>query len=150
MGKTALATNIAFNVAKAYAKRANPDGTQKTVDGGGRRLLLAGNVGGAARHPHHLAEQSGVPSWKIRRGDITEPRSSTKIVARRARCSRSRFYIDDTTGGITIAPARTRARRLKRQRGLGLIVVDYLQLLSARRRRARTGCRKSDRDHHAA
>jgi replicative DNA helicase len=74
-----------------------------------------------------IAEQSGVPSYKIRRGDITE--NDFQQVAEAVREMQAiPFYIDQT-GGISIAQLTARARRLKRQRGLDLIVVDYLQLL---------------------
>ena len=75
-----------------------------------------------------IAEQSGVPSYKIRRGDITEHEFHRVAEAMREMQSIP-FYIDQT-GGISIAQLTARARRLKRQRGLDLLVVDYLQLLS--------------------
>ena len=75
-----------------------------------------------------------MPSYKIRRGDITE--SEFHRVAQAARDMQSvPFYIDQT-GGISIAQLAARARRLKRQRGLDLLIVDYLQLLSASKTRS--------------
>jgi replicative DNA helicase len=72
-----------------------------------------------------------VPSYKIRRGDITE--NDFQQVAEAVREMQAiPFYIDQT-GGISIAQLTARARRLKRQRGLDLIVVDYLQLLAGSR-----------------
>ena len=86
-----------------------------------------------------IAEQSGVPSHKIRRGDITEDEFHLITQAMREMQSIP-FYIDQT-GGISIAQLAARARRLKRQRGLDLLVVDYLQLLSGSKRAATTACR---------
>ncbi len=127
MGKTALATNIAFNIAKAYQFRTKPDGAAETVNGGivGFFSLEMSCEQLATRV---IAEQSGVASYKIRRGDITE--HEFHRIAEAARDMQSiPFYIDQT-GGISIAQLVARARRLKRQRGLDLLVVDYLQLLS--------------------
>ena len=81
-----------------------------------------------------IAEQSGVPSYKIRRGDITEHEFHHVAEAMREMQSIP-FYIDQT-GGISIAQLTARARRLKRQRGLDLLVIDYLQLLSGSKSRS--------------
>jgi replicative DNA helicase len=127
MGKTALATNIAFNVAQAYRGERLPDGTIKRHDGGivGFFSLEMSSEQLATRI---IAEQSGVASYKIRRGEITEQDFSAVAEAARE-MERVPFYIDQT-GGISIAQLTARARRLKRQKGLDLLVVDYLQLLS--------------------
>ncbi|HEY8567301.1 MAG TPA: replicative DNA helicase [Beijerinckiaceae bacterium] len=127
MGKTSLATNIAFNIAKAYRGEKQPDGTVKTVDGGivGFFSLEMSSEQLATRI---IAEQSGVPSYKIRRGDITEA-DFFRITEAAREMQTIPFYIDQT-GGISIAQLTARARRLKRQRGLDMLVVDYLQLLS--------------------
>src|SRR5271168_5294424 len=133
MGKTALATNIAFNIAKAWRGETGADGTQKTVDGGivGFFSLEMSSEQLATRI---IAEQSGVASYKIRRGDITEV--DFHRVAEAVREMQSiPFYIDQT-GGISIAQLTARARRLKRQRGLDLLVIDYLQLLSGAKTRS--------------
>jgi replicative DNA helicase len=127
MGKTSLATNIAFNIAKAYQGERQPDGTMKTVNGGivGFFSLEMSSEQLATRI---IAEQAGVPSYKIRRGDISE-QDFYKITEVAREMQTIPFYIDQT-GGISIAQLTARARRLKRQRGLDLLVVDYLQLLS--------------------
>ena len=127
MGKTALATNIAFNIAQAYQSQMRPDGTLETLNGGivGFFSLEMSSEQLATRI---IAEQSGVPSYKIRRGDITD--LEFQRISEAARQMQSiPFYIDHT-GGISIAQLTARARRLKRQRGLDMLVVDYLQLLS--------------------
>jgi replicative DNA helicase len=74
-----------------------------------------------------LAEQSGITSENLRTGRITQ--HEFRDLARAAAELQSLpLYIDDTPG-LTIAALRTRARRLKRQKGIGMVIVDYLQLL---------------------
>jgi replicative DNA helicase len=132
MGKTALATNIAFNIAKAYEFKERPDGTHETVNGGivGFFSLEMSSEQLATRI---IAEQAAIASYKIRRGDISEDEFHRLAEAARE-MQTIPFYIDQT-GGISIAQLVARARRLKRQRGLDLLVVDYLQLLSASKSR---------------
>ncbi len=127
MGKTALATNVAFNIARAYEFRTKPDGNHETVNGGivGFFSLEMSSEQLATRI---IAEQAQVASYKIRRGDITE-QDFHRIAEAAREMQQVPFYIDQT-GGISIAQLTARARRLKRQRGLDLLVVDYLQLLS--------------------
>ncbi len=127
MGKTALATNIAFNVAKAYRAEAEPDGRLKTVDGG-QVGFFSLEMSAEQLATRILAEQSGIASYKIRRGDITE-HEFTHLAEVARELQSLPFYIDET-GGISISQLAARARRLKRQRGLDLLVVDYIQLLS--------------------
>ncbi|MDX7952808.1 replicative DNA helicase [Lichenihabitans sp. Uapishka_5] len=127
MGKTSLVTNIAFNVAKAYQFQVKPDGTHETTNGGivGFFSLEMSSEQLATRI---IAEQSGVASYKIRRGDITD--DDFHLITDAARQMQTVPFYIDPTGGISIAQLTARARRLKRQRGLDLLVVDYLQLLS--------------------
>ncbi len=127
MGKTALATNIAFHVAKNYESETDETGVNRTINGGivGFFSLEMSSEQLATRL---LAEQSGVPSNKIRRGDIDQIeydniREAAELI------EKIPLYIDDT-GGLTIGALSARARRLKRMVGLDLVVVDYLQLLS--------------------
>lgn len=132
MGKTSLATNIAFNVAKAWKGEVQPDGTTKTVDGGivGFFSLEMSSEQLATRI---IAEQASVPSADIRRGRITEDQFSHVVAASRE-MARMPLYVDQT-GGLAIGQLAARARRLKRQRGLDLLVVDYIQLLQGSSRR---------------
>jgi replicative DNA helicase len=127
MGKTALATNIAFNIARAYESEKQQDGAIKTVNGGIVGFFSL-EMSAEQLATRIVAEQSGVPSYRIRRGDITEP-DFYKITDVAREMQTIPFYIDQT-GGISIAQLTARARRLKRQRGLDMLVVDYLQLLS--------------------
>jgi replicative DNA helicase len=132
MGKTALATNVAFNVARTWAGEVQPDGSMKTVNGGivGFFSLEMSSEQLATRI---IAEQAGVSSANIRRGRIDE-REFERIVEAAREMQRIPLYIDQT-GGLTIAQLAARARRLKRQRGLDLVVVDYIQLLQGSSRR---------------
>ncbi|SEN44978.1 replicative DNA helicase [Palleronia pelagia] len=126
MGKTSLATNIAFNVAKAYRKGLRPDGTEGTVDGGvvGFYSLEMSAEQLAARI---LSEASEVPSEQIRRGDMNEGEFRRFVEAAKSLES-CPIYIDDTPA-LPISQLAARARRLKREHGLDVLVVDYLQLI---------------------
>ncbi len=132
MGKTALVTNIAYNVAKAYRSEQQPDGTEKTVEGG-RVGFFSLEMSAEQLATRILSEQAEVASEKIRRGMITED-EFRKLVAVSQEMSRAPLYIDQT-GGISIAQLAARARKLKRQKGLDLLIVDYLQLLSGSSKR---------------
>ena len=127
MGKTALATNIAFNVARAYRSETRPDGTLETVNGGIVGFFSL-EMSAEQLATRIIAEQSGVASYKIRRGDVTDD-DFHRVTEAARQMQHVPFYIDQT-GGISIAQLTARARRLKRQRGLDLLVIDYLQLLS--------------------
>ena len=132
MGKSALASNIAFNIARNWAGEVQPDGSMKTVNGGivGFFSLEMSSEQLATRI---IAEQSGVSSASIRRGRIDE-REFERIVEAAREIQKVPLYLDQT-GGLTIAQLAARARRLKRQRGLDLVVVDYIQLLQGSSRR---------------
>src|SRR5918997_3964482 len=127
MGKTSLVTNIAFNIAKAYRAEKQQDGNLKTVNGGIVGFFSL-EMSAEQLATRIIAEQSGVPSYKIRRGDMRED-DFYKITEAAREMQSIPFYIDQT-GGISIAQLAARARRLKRQRGLDVLIVDYLQLLS--------------------
>jgi replicative DNA helicase len=126
MGKTALATNIAFNAAKAYQAVKRPDGRVVAEDGASVGFFSL-EMSAEQLATRVLAEESGVGSDRIRRGDVSHD-DFGKFVQASHRIASVPLYIDDTPA-LTIAGLRTRARRLMRQQGLDLIVVDYLQLL---------------------
>ncbi len=126
MGKTSLATNMAFNIAKAYQFEAQPDGSHKAINGGIVGFFSL-EMSAEQLATRVIAEQAGVPSSKIRRGDITE--EDFRRITDAAREMQSIPLYIDQSGGISIAQLTARARRLKRQKGLDLLVVDYLQLL---------------------
>ncbi|MDP9128138.1 MAG: replicative DNA helicase [Pseudomonadota bacterium] len=120
MGKTALATNIAYNAAKAFYQT---DGKE-----GAATAFFSLEMSNEQLATRLLGEESRVPSDKIRRGEIKSD-DFTKFLEASKLLSRVPFYIDDTPA-LSVAALRTRARRLKRTTpALGLIVIDYLQLL---------------------
>jgi replicative DNA helicase len=133
MGKSSLGTNIGFNVARAWRGEVQADGSMKTVDGGIVGLFSL-EMSAEQLATRIVAEQSGVSSANIRRGRIDEA-DFTRIVEASREMQRIPFYIDQT-GGLTIAQLAARARRLKRQRGLDLVIVDYIQLLAGTSRRS--------------
>ena len=126
MGKTSLATNIAFNVAKAYKRGTLPDGSEGATDGGVVGFFslemsaeqLAGRI---------LAEASEISSHKIRQGDMDEA-EFRRFVDAAKELEACPLFIDDTAA-IPISQLAARARRLKRTHGLDLLIVDYLQLV---------------------
>ncbi len=126
MGKTSLATNIAFNVAKAYKKGMRPDGTEGAVDGGvvGFYSLEMSAEQLAARI---LSEAAEIPSQQIRSGDMSETEFRRFVDAAKA-LEACPLYIDDTPA-LPISQLAARARRLKRTHGLDVLIVDYLQLV---------------------
>src|SRR5215467_13335931 len=126
MGKTSLATNIAYNIARAYQGEVQPDGTMKAVNGGVVGFFSC-EMSAEQLATRIIAERTGIPSSNIRRGGITE-NDFEKIRDYSIELQSLPFYVDET-GGLSIAQLMARARRLKRQKGLDLIVVDYIQLL---------------------
>ncbi len=126
MGKTSLATNIAFNIAKAYKRGALPEGGDGAIDGGvvGFYSLEMSAEQLAARI---LSEASEVPSEQIRRGDMTETEFRRFVDAAKS-LEACPLYIDDTPA-LPISQLAARARRLKRTHGLDVLIIDYLQLV---------------------
>ena len=128
MGKTSLAANIAFNVAKRYAWEPQPDGTRKVVSGGVVAFFSL-EMSAEQLAMRLLAEATEVPSDKIRKGEISASEYG-RIRDAAQELSDAPLFID-ATGGISIGKLAARARRLKRTTGLELIVVDYLQLMTS-------------------
>ncbi len=126
MGKTSLATNIAFNIAKTYRRGRLTDGNEGAVDGGvvGFFSLEMSAEQLAARI---LSEAAEVPSEQIRRGDMTEGEFRRFVDAAKA-LEACPLFIDDTPA-LPISQLAARARRLKRTHGLDCLIVDYLQLV---------------------
>ena len=124
MGKTALATNIAYNIAKnSERKHTNKDPKEpKNVVGFFSLEMSSSQL--AARI---LSEVSKVPSDQIRRGEMTEDEFRRFVEAAQLLegCS---LFIDDTAA-LHISTLAARARRLKRTYGLDVLIVDYLQLI---------------------
>lgn len=120
MGKTAFATNIAFNAAKAKL--------EGRVEGSGV-VFFSLEMSAEQLATRILASESGISSDSIRRGEIPKD-SFNKFVSISHELEKLDLFIDDTPN-ITVAQMRNRARRLKRQKDIGLIVIDYLQLIDS-------------------
>jgi replicative DNA helicase len=133
MGKTALATNIAYNVAKAHRAEVQADGTMKSVNGGVVGFFSC-EMSAEQLATRILAEQTSIASSMIRRGGITEA-DFEKIRNYSIELQSLPLFVDET-GGLSISQLTARARRLKRQKGLDLIVVDYIQLLQGSGKRS--------------
>lgn len=128
MGKTALAANIAFNIAKKYRKGTKADGTEGAVDGGCVGFFSL-EMSAEQLATRLLSEAAQVPSEQIRRGDMTE-NEFRRFVEAAKDLEACPLFIDDTPA-LPISQVAARARRLKRTHGLDVLFVDYLQLLRA-------------------
>jgi replicative DNA helicase len=126
MGKSALATNIAFNAARAYRGARTADG-RTVVEDGAVVGFFSLEMSAEQLATRILAEESGISSDRIRRGDVSREDFDRFVLASH-HLQALPLYIDDTPA-LSVSALRTRARRLMRQQGLGLIVVDYLQLM---------------------
>jgi replicative DNA helicase len=136
MGKTSLATNVAYNIARAWRGDVRPDGHIDTVNGGIVGFFSL-EMSAEQLATRIISEQTEIPSYRIRRGEI-DPTDFDRIAAVAREMEAIPLYIDET-GGLSIAQLAARARRLKRQKGLDLLVIDYLQLLQGSSRRAAEG-----------
>ncbi len=128
MGKTSLATNIAFDVARNYRYEDQPDGTRKTVSGGivGFWSLEMSEEQLTTRL---LSEYTGISGIAMRKGQLDVDQYG-EVREAALEIQNLPLHIDDT-GGIHIAKLAATARRQKRRTGLDLIVVDYLQLVTS-------------------
>ncbi|HEX3710694.1 MAG TPA: replicative DNA helicase [Pseudolabrys sp.] len=133
MGKSALATNMGYNVAKAWRGEVRPDGHTVTTNGGVVGFFSL-EMSAEQLATRIIAEQTGIPSNLIRRGGISEA-DFERIKDYSIELQNLKFFVDET-GGLSVAQLAARARRLKRQRGLDLLIVDYLQLLQGSTRRS--------------
>jgi replicative DNA helicase len=126
MGKTSLATNIAFNAADRL-RRDIDDGISVEQSVGAATVFFSLEMSADQLATRILAEQSGISSEALRMGKISRD-DFQRLSFASQRLAELPLYIDDTPA-LTIAALRTRARRLKRRHDIGLVVVDYLQLL---------------------
>src|SRR4249919_2845006 len=126
MGKTALATNIAFAAATRFQQEV-ADGIEPERSAGAAVAFFSLEMSADQLATRVLAERSEIPGEQIRSGKIGR-NEFTRFARAASELNSLPLYIDDTPA-LTIAALRARARRLKRQKGIGMIVVDYLQLL---------------------
>src|SRR5258705_81453 len=133
MGKTSLATNIAYNVARAWRGEVQADGQIASVNGG-RVGFFSLEMSAEQLATRILPGQTEISPSKIRRGEITQADFEV-IKDKSIEIQHLPLFIDET-GGLSIAQLAARARRLKRQRGLDLLVIDYIQLLQGSTKRS--------------
>ena len=126
MGKTSLATNVAFNIARAYKKGITLSGEEGAVDGGVVGFFSL-EMSAEQLASRILSEVAEIPSNQIRRGDFTEG-EFRRIVDAAKELEAAPLFIDDTPA-LPISQLAARARRLKRTHGLDALFVDYLQLV---------------------
>jgi len=126
MGKTSLATNVAFNIARAYKKGLTSSGEEGAVDGGVVGFFSL-EMSAEQLATRILSEVAEIPSNQIRRGDFTES-EFRRIVDAAKELEAAPLFIDDTPA-LPISQLAARARRLKRTHGLDVLFIDYLQLV---------------------
>jgi len=121
MGKTTLAINMGVNAAKAHMRTSGKEGAVVGV--------FSLEMSSEQLAAKILSEMSSVPSDNIRRGEVKDT-DFHKFIDASQELSTLPFFIDDTAA-LTLSAIRTRARRLKRQHNLGLIIIDYIQLIDS-------------------
>ena len=126
MGKTSLATNVAFNIARAYKKGVTASGEEGAIDGGVVGFFSL-EMSAEQLATRILSEVAEIPSNQIRRGDFTES-EFRRIVDAAKKLEAAPLFIDDTPA-LPISQLAARARRLKRTHGLDALFIDYLQLV---------------------
>lgn len=134
MGKTSLAVNIGFNAAKKYAETGGKEG--------GIVGFFSLEMSADQLATRILSDQSGISGDAIKKGNIRQD-DFRKFAEASQVLSQIPFHIDDTPA-LSIGAVRQRARRLKRQHGLNLLIIDYLQLLSGNGSRQSTDSRVNE------
>jgi replicative DNA helicase len=125
MGKSSLATNMAFHAARAYVQDME---SGADVPRGAPVLLFSLEMAAQQLAARILSEQTEIEMWKIRNGRFSETEWE-KFVLSMQDLSTLPLYIDDT-GGISIAQIAARARRLKREKNIGCVMIDHIQLVA--------------------
>lgn len=133
MGKTALATNIAFNIAKARLRAQQSGDFENQADKGGVVAFFSLEMSAEQLATRLLSDHAAIESDRIRRGKIN-PNEFARLSDAAAELQQLPLHIDET-GAIGIAQLMARSRRLQRTSGLDMIVVDYLQLVTSSSRR---------------
>jgi replicative DNA helicase len=125
MGKSSLATNMAFHTARAYVQdmEAGAD-----VPRGAPVLMFSLEMAAQQLSARILSEQTEIEMWKIRNGKFSE-HEWEKFVLAMQDLSTLPLYIDDT-GGISMAQIAARARRMKREKNIGCVMIDHIQLVA--------------------
>jgi replicative DNA helicase len=129
MGKSSLAVNMAFNAARMWAEDMQAGAE---VPRGAPVLFFSLEMAAQQLAARILSEQTEIEMWKIRNGKFTETEWE-KFVLSMQDLSNLPLYFDDT-GGISIAQIIARSRRMKREKNIGCIMIDHLQLVSPGRK----------------
>jgi replicative DNA helicase len=124
MGKTSLATNMAFHTARAYAQDIEAGAEPR----GAPVLFFSLEMAAQQLASRILSEQTEIEMWKIRNGRFSESEWEKFVLAMQD-LSTLPLYIDDT-GGISIAQIAARARRLQREKKIGCVMIDHIQLVA--------------------
>lgn len=127
MGKTSLATNIAYNAAASCRRETQEDGSKKTMSGAVVAFFSL-EMSSEQLATRILAERTGINAHKIRQGDLDKHDFET-LREGTEELQNLPLYIDDQ-GGISVSQLAARARRLHRSVGIDMIIIDYLQLLT--------------------
>ncbi len=127
MGKTALATTIAYNAAKLHLQT-HGDGDDLALADGAVVGFFSLEMSAEQLATRLLSDACKISSETLRRGKVNDYQFTNEVMPAVHIMQNLPLFIDDTPA-LTISQLRTRARRLKRTHGLGLIVVDYLQLM---------------------
>jgi len=125
MGKTSLATNMAFHTARAFLRDVEAG---EAVPTGAPVLFFSLEMAAQQLSARILSEQTEIEMWKIRNGRFSESEWEKFVLAMQDLSSLP-LYIDDT-GGISIAQISARARRLQREKKIGCIMIDHIQLVA--------------------
>jgi replicative DNA helicase len=125
MGKSSLATNMAFHSARAYVQDTEAGAE---VPRGAPVLLFSLEMAAQQLSARILSEQTEIDMWKIRNGKFSE-QEWEKFVLAMQDLSTLPLYIDDT-GGISMAQIAARSRRMKREKNIGCIMIDHIQLVA--------------------
>jgi replicative DNA helicase len=129
MGKSSLAVNMAFNAARMWVEDMQ-NGAE--VPRGGPVLFFSLEMAAQQLAARILSEQTEIEMWKIRNGKFTDTEWEKFVLAMQD-LSNLPLYFDDT-GGISIAQIIARSRRMKREKNIGCIMIDHLQLVSPGRK----------------
>jgi len=136
MGKTALGTNIAFNVANDYKEQINEQGHKDLLEGG-KVAFFSLEMSSEQLATRILAEQSRISGDKMRKAELSK--DDFKNIANISSKLEDLNLIIDDNPILTIPSLRARARRLKRLHDINLIIIDYLQLMSGSQNKKNDG-----------
>lgn len=132
MGKTSLAMNICECLARGRDIFGRPLRGGLPEYGGKVPVgIFSLEMSQEALAMRMLCAKAKIPGWKLEGGQLNPKDANASFTKAASELSDAEFYVDDT-GGLDVSEMRARARRMKKQHGIGLIMIDYLQLLNCR------------------